>query len=134
MSREIYALKAKWCNAPLSLRRHTSPVAHLTITWEPSKKRLPLNITTAQYRERLRRQGNPIPKGYDVCHIIAASRGGADHVHNYIIGLAHLNRSIGNRDDSIFARMAGLEKTKKAVKVSLKTGYEGPDAEELYYA
>jgi hypothetical protein len=88
-------------------------------------------MTPSRYRELMRRQGKPVPRGCDVCHIVAKSNGGADHVDNYIIGCASLNRSIGNRDDSVFAKMAGLQQTRRAVKVSIRVGYMGPSAEEL---
>jgi len=134
MSRELGALKEQWGGAPASARRVAKPVLRLMITAAPVKTRKSLYLTTAQYRIRRAAEGRPIPYGYDVCHIIASSNGGADHVHNYIIERSHLNRSIGNRDDSVFARLAGLEQTIKAVAVSRKTGYMGPSAEELMEA
>lgn len=134
MARELAALREeRWSDCARGGRWRAEE--RYTPTWEPVKKRLNLEITTAQYRERLRRQGKPIPPYKDVSHIIAASRGGANHVHNYIICDASLNRSIGNRNDSVFAKRAGLEQTKKAVKASERLGgYKGPSAEELFYA
>jgi hypothetical protein len=131
MSRELSALKQQWGSAPASARRSREPVLRFTISVKPVKTRKNLWITTAQYRMRRAAEGHPIPDGYDVCHIIARSNGGANHVHNYIIERSRLNRSMGNRDDSVFARLAGLEQTTKAVAVSRKTGYMGPSAEEL---
>jgi len=132
MSRELSALNQQWGSAPASARRSTKPVLRLNITITPVKRRKRLDITTTQYRDRLEAEGRPIPPGHHVCHIIAANNGGADHVHNYIIETARLNLTIGARDDSVFARIAGLEQTKKAVAASIRLcGYTGPSAEEL---
>ena len=131
MSRELSALK-QWGSAPTSAQRSREPVLRFTITVAPVKARKRLDITTSQYRERLKAEGRPIPDGYHVCHIIARDNGGADHVHNYIIETSRLNLTVGARNDAIFARLAGLEQTKKAVAASIRLcGYTGPSAEEL---
>ena len=69
-----------------------------------------------------------------VCHIIAESNGGANHIDNYYVAAGSLNQSLGNRNDSYLAEAAGLEQTKKAVAVSRTKGYIGLDAEELIAA
>ena len=76
--------------------------------------------------------GFPLLDDQDVCHIIAESSGGANHPDNYFVSSASFNRSAGNRCDHLFAYLAGLEATKKAVEVSRQTGWQGPSAEELY--
>ena len=88
-------------------------------------------MSPSRCREKMRREGNPVAPGDDICHIIARANGGADHIDNYIVGCASLNRSIGNRNDSVFAKMAGLTQTRKAVAASRRWGYDGPSAEEL---
>lgn len=88
-------------------------------------------MTTKQYRSMLAEAGFPFNADQDVCHIIAKSKGGADHSDNYCRGSASANRWLGDRNDSYLADVVGLEQTKKAVAVSRTTGYKGPDAEDL---
>jgi len=88
-------------------------------------------MTKERYRKLRARAGFPMEKDQDVCHLIAESLGGANHIDNFIDASAALNRSVGNRNDSLLIEVAGLEKAKKAVAVSRLTGYKGPGAEEL---
>jgi hypothetical protein len=132
MSRELSTLKQQWGSAPTSSRRSREPVLRFTISVEPVKTRKRLDINTHQYRNRLKAEGRPIPEDCDVCHIVAWENGGANHVHNYIIHSSRVNRALGNRHDDVFAKIAGLEQTKKAVAASMRLrGYTGPSAEEL---
>lgn len=92
-------------------------------------------------RERLE-QGNISRENYrkerklfddqDVSHIISESLGGANNRENYLEISSSLNRAGGNREDYVFAYIAGLERTRRAVEVSRLTGYEGMSAEGLY--
>ena len=89
-------------------------------------------MTRDAYRKHLTDIGRPVESDQDICHIIAAANGGADHSDNYIVLSSTLNRSIGNRNDAYFAKHAGLDATKKAVLVSrIMNGYKGPSAEQL---
>jgi hypothetical protein len=84
------------------------------------------------YRKHMADSGHPIEADQHVCHIIAESNGGANHSDNYMVLSATVNLATGNRNDSHFAKLAGLEKTKKAVAISIKMcGYDGPSAEFL---
>ena len=84
------------------------------------------------YRKYLTDIGRPVEGDQDICHIIASANGGADHSDNYTVASSSLNRSIGNRNDSILARTVGLEATRKAVEISRSmNGYAGPSAEAL---
>ena len=59
--------------------------------------------------------------GQDVFHIIANSKGGADHPDNFLYCLSStFNRSIGDKYDDVNAVLAGLKKTEKAVRASIK--------------
>lgn len=61
--------------------------------------------------------------GQDVFHIIANSRGGADHPDNFLYALGStFNRTIGDGYDDLNAFLAGKEKTKKAVEASMQFG------------
>ena len=61
--------------------------------------------------------------GQDVFHIIANSKGGADHPDNFLYALgSNFNRSIGDGHDDLNAFLAGEHKTKKAVEASMKFG------------
>jgi hypothetical protein len=88
-------------------------------------------MNKAQFRAMRARAGFPLNGDQHVCHIIAESNGGANHIDNYYVAAGSLNQSLGNRNDSYLAEAAGLEQTKKAVAVSRTTGYKGPGAEEL---
>jgi len=88
-------------------------------------------MTTAQFRSMYARKGLPLNADQHVCHIIAESKGGANHIDNYYIASGSLNQSLGNRNDYYLAEAAGLEQVRKAVAVSRTTGYTGPSAEEL---
>ena len=75
----------------------------------------------------------------DVCHIIAESLGGANHPHNYILLSSSFNRSVGNRLDDMTCYLAGVEKTRKAIAVSVlmgntKGGGRGSRVTPLYLA
>jgi hypothetical protein len=89
------------------------------------------SMSKAQFRAMRQRAGFPLNADQHVCHIIAESSGGANHIDNYYVAAGSLNQSLGNRNDSYLAEAAGLEQTKKAVAVSRTTGYTGPGAEEL---
>jgi hypothetical protein len=91
-------------------------------------------MTKAQFRTMRQRAGFPLNADQHVCHIIAESNGGANHIDNYYVAAGSLNQSLGNRNDSYLAEAAGLEQTKKAVAVSRTKGYIGLDAEELIAA
>jgi hypothetical protein len=88
-------------------------------------------ITKTQFRAMRAKAGFPLNADQHVCHIIAQSNRGADHIDNYYVAAGSLNQSLGNRNDSYLAEAAGLEQTQKAVAVSRTTGYTGPGAEEL---
>jgi len=88
-------------------------------------------MSRAQFRDMRQRAGFPLNADQHVCHIIAESSGGANHIDNYYVAAASLNQSLGNRSDPYLAEAAGLEQTTKAVAVSRRTGYTGPGAEEL---
>ena len=88
-------------------------------------------MTKAQFRAMRQRAGFPLNADQHVCHIIAESNGGANHIDNYYVAAGSLNQSLGNRNDSYLAEAAGLEQTKKAVAVSRIKGYTGPGAEDL---
>lgn len=89
-------------------------------------------MSRGTYRKHMADSGHPLEADQDVCHIIAESNGGANHSDNYMILSSSKNRQVGNRDDSYFAKAVGLEKTKKAVAISIKIcGYSGPSAEYL---
>ena len=88
-------------------------------------------MTKARFRAMRAEAGFPLNADQHVCHIIAESNGGANHIDNYYVAAGSLNQSLGNRNDSYLAEAAGLEQTKKAVAVSRTRGYTGPDAEDL---
>ena len=88
-------------------------------------------MSKAQYRKLRETNGFPLSSDQHVCHIIAESNGGADHIDNYYVAAGSLNQSLGNRNDFYLAETAGLEQTKKAVAVSRTTGYTGPCAEDI---
>lgn len=78
------------------------------------------------YRRRLM-VADLLQADQDVFHIIAAANGGPDHPDNYLGALgAGFNRSIGAKKDYFCCFIAGLEKTKKAVRRAL-------EAEALYH-
>ncbi len=85
----------------------------------------------AQFRKLRETNGFPLTSDQHVCHIIAQSNGGADHIDNYYVAAGSLNQSLGNRNDFYLAEAAGLEQTKKAVAVSRTTGYTGLAAEDI---
>ena len=141
MSRELKALRQSGIAEPASARRVSKPPLRIAISWDPvgTRKALrmirekKLDISRQQFRARLEaRTGRKIPDDCDVCHIIARANGGADHEDNYMIEKSRLNRTLREKHDNVFARLAGLEQTKKAVAVSIRLcGYMGPSAEEL---
>jgi len=88
-------------------------------------------MSKAQYRKLRETNGFPLSSDQHVCHIIAESNGGADHIDNYYVAAGSLNQSLGNMNDFYLAEAAGLEQTKKAVAVSRTTGYTGPCAEDI---
>ena len=61
-----------------------------------------------------RRKGS----GLDVCHIVSASRGGADHPDNYTLADASFNRSIQHRNDELMFELVGEKKTAEAIRAS----------------
>ena len=69
-------------------------------------------MTKAQFRGMRARIGLPLNADQHVCHIIAESKGGANHIDNYYVAAGSLNQSLGNRNDSYLAEVAGLEQTK----------------------
>jgi len=81
-------------------------------------------MTRATYAKHLRSLlGKNAIDGQDVFHIIANSKGGADHPDNFLYALGQtFNRSIGDGYDHFNAFLAGREKTLKAIKVSRKYG------------
>ena len=77
-------------------------------------------MSTNMYRDKLVEQGVD-RTGLDVCHIIACSHGGPDHTDNYLFALAaEFNRGIGDRCDALNCYLAGKEKARKAVTISLQ--------------
>lgn len=88
-------------------------------------------MSKAQYRKLRETNGFPLNSDQHVCHIIAESNGGANHIDNYYVAAGSLNQSLGNRNDFYLAEAAGLEQTKKAIAVSRTTGYTGPCAEDI---
>jgi hypothetical protein len=88
-------------------------------------------MSKAQYRKLRETNGFPLNSDQHVCHIIAESNGGANHIDNYYVAAGSLNQSLGNRNDFYLAEAAGLEQTKKAIAVSRTTDYTGPCAEEI---
>lgn len=50
----------------------------------------------------------------DVCHIIAKSHGGPNHVDNLFPCPSSLNRSVGNRDDGLMLLLAGPQRAARA--------------------
>lgn len=88
-------------------------------------------MSNAQYRKLRETNGFPLNSDQHVCHIIAESNGGANHIDNYYVAAGSLNQSLGNRNDFYLAEAAGLEQTKKAIAVSRTTGYTGPCAEDI---
>jgi hypothetical protein len=88
-------------------------------------------MTKAQFRKLRERAGFPLNADQHVCHIIAESNGGANHIDNFYVAAGSLNQSLGNKNDAYLAEAAGMEQTRKAVAVSRTTGYTGPGADEL---
>ena len=132
-------------NSPIHSRVHTPETLSLaseilSLQEEPIMKILPVEEpmppiqtqTTTEYRNWRQEIGLPLEYDQHVGHIIAKTNGGADHQDNYYPISAWINVSVGNRDDSFLAMVAGLEATRKAVAVSKRLrGYNGPSAEEL---
>ena len=83
-------------------------------------------ISRAAYAKHLRSLlGKKELDGQDVFHIIANSKGGADHPDNFLYALGStFNRSIGDRFDDLNAFLAGPEKTERAIRASMKYGNE----------
>ena len=76
----------------------------------------------AAYAKHLRDMGLELI-GQDVFHIIANSKGGADHPANFLYALGSgFNRTIGDGFDDLNAFLAGPEKTAEAVRVSMELG------------
>ena len=90
-------------------------------------------MTTSEFRALRDYTGFPLFKDQHVCHIISKANGGADHYSNYIVLSSSINRKMGSKNDNYFAKLAGLEATRRAVNISRNTGYIGPSAEELFY-
>lgn len=88
-------------------------------------------MTTTEFRSKRAEAGFPLQRDQHVCHIIAHSKGGANHRDNYFVASGSINVFLGNRNDSFLAEVAGLEQTRRAVAVSRRTGYKGPGADEL---
>jgi len=88
-------------------------------------------MTKVQFRKLRERAGFPLNADQHVCHIIAESNGGANHIDNFYVAAGSLNQSLGNKNDAYLAEAAGMEQTRKAVAVSRTTGYTGPGADEL---
>lgn len=93
---------------------------YVTNTIRTSVTKMPCDddgfISKAKYRKYLQRIGLDL-SGQDVFHIIACSNGGPDHKDNYLFALGKsFNRSIGDRHDALNCRLAGLDKTRMAVK------------------
>ena len=78
--------------------------------------------TRKQYRKRLLAAGYPLQPDQHISHIIAESRGGANHPHNFIVLGKSANVSLGNGRDHVMAFLAGREQTAKAVEVSALLG------------
>jgi len=108
-----------------------APWAQVDRKREAAARRTQGFMSTAKFRKMMELKGSRLNADQHVCHIIAKSKGGADHIDNYFIAAGSLNQSLGNRNDAYLAEVAGLEQTKKAVAVSRTTGYKGPGAEEL---
>jgi len=69
--------------------------------------------------------GDDAIDGQDVFHIIAESKGGANHPDNYLYALGcNFNRSIGNNYDDFNCFLAGLPKATKAVRISMDPKYK----------
>ena len=111
-----------------------APVAVPKAPKEKSGFRAQDFMSKAKFRKLRERNGFPLNADQHVCHIIAESNGGANHIDNYYVASSSLNQSLGNRNDSYLAEAAGLEQTQKAVAVSRTTGYSGPGAHELIAA
>lgn len=111
-----------------------APVAAPKAPKEKSVFRAQDFMSKAKFRKLRERNGFPLNADQHVCHIIAESNGGANHIDNYYVASSSLNQSLGNRNDSYLAEAAGLEQTQKAVAVSRTTGYSGPGAHELIAA
>ena len=63
--------------------------------------------------------------GQDVFHIIAKNNGGPDHVDNYLYALgSSFNRANGDRRDPLHCFIAGEERCRLAVAVSLRVARE----------
>jgi hypothetical protein len=88
-------------------------------------------MSKAQFRKLRERVGFPLHAHQHVCHIIAESNGGANHIDNFYVAAGSLNQSLGNKNDAYLAEAAGIGQTRKAVAVSRSTGYTGPGADEL---
>ena len=88
-------------------------------------------MSKTQFRKLRERNGFPLNADQHVCHIIAESNGGANHIDNFFVAAGSLNQSLGNKNDAYLAEAAGLEQVRKAVAVSRTTGYTGPGADEL---
>ena len=88
-------------------------------------------MSKAQFRKLRERAGFPLNADQHVCHIIAESNGGANHIDNFYVAAGSLNQSLGNKNDAYLAEAAGLEQVRKAVAVSRTTGYTGPGPDEL---
>ena len=60
-------------------------------------------------------------EGQHVFHIIAAANGGPDHTHNYLYALGgSFNISIGDKLDGFNCVLAGKEKARQAVRISME--------------
>ena len=116
-----------WRSSPLGFDLFSASLFYTA----PSHLRAQDFMSKTQFRKLRERNGFPLNADQHVCHIIAESNGGANHIDNYYVAAGSLNQSLGNRNDSYLAEAAGLEQTKKAVAVSRVTGYKGPSAEEL---
>ena len=88
-------------------------------------------ISKARFRKLMADRGFPLEADQHVCHIIAESNGGANHIDNFFVAAGSLNQSLGNKNDAYLAEVAGREQVRKAVAVSRTTGYTGPGADEL---
>ena len=81
--------------------------------------------TTTTWSTRMKQlyggRGDPL-LGLHVSHIIAESRGGANHPDNYILLSGKYNIKTKRNADFLNAYLAGPEKTRKAMEISRLVG------------
>jgi len=128
--------------------RHDAEVDASRDSERPSAPTAPVNpalmpftpMSRQTFRDHLEKVMPEIPPDWQVNHIIADNGKGADVAENYILLGNHINGSLGDQADHVFAFLAGKTAAERAYNATIQYWkyngedgkYTGPDGKVLY--